>query len=107
MRSPAMLALLFAVGCHDDVTEMRPALPMVSALGGPRLAHPRLVPVFYADDADADGLTRYSQWIVTSSWLAAVGADYGVGAGSVASVVRRTEGAPVHITDGEIIDLVF
>jgi hypothetical protein len=103
-----MLAcLLFAVGCHDDAVGARPALPMVSDLGGPRLAHPRLVAIFYSDDADADGLTRYIQWIATSSWIATVGADYGVGAGSVAGIVRKTEVAPDRLSDTAIVDLLY
>lgn len=109
MRARTLAVVLLLAGCHDDGPgggEL-PTLPMVSDFGGPRLAHPRLVPIFYSDDTDAMAMTRYSQWIVTSSWLTQVGAEYGVGAGSVLSVVTRPQSAPDTITEGQIIDLVF
>jgi hypothetical protein len=71
------------------------------------MAQPQLVPMFFSDDPDVATLTSYSQWIVTSTWLQEVGADYGVGTGSVLGVVHKAELAPNAITDTEIVNLLF
>jgi hypothetical protein len=109
MRAAPMLAcVLLAAGCSDDPAELPDVLlPTISSLGGPVIAHPQLVPMFYSDDPDAEPLTRFSQWVVTSSWLDQVGAEYGVGSGSVLGVVHRADAAPDRITDAEIVDLLF
>ena len=57
------------------------------------MAHPQIVPMFYANDADTATLTSFSQWIVTSQWLQTVGADYGVGTGSVLNRIRPDKGS--------------
>jgi hypothetical protein len=71
------------------------------------MAHPQLVPIFYNDDPDAGTLMSFSRWIVTSSWLAEVGTEYGVGPGSVLGTVQLPMPAPASITDAQVIDLVF
>ena len=106
MRVAVMLALLTVVASCGDNLEPSP-LPLLLDHGGPHMSHPKLVPIFFADDAGADQMTRFSQWIVTSSWLEAVGAAYGVGSGSVLGVVHRPEGAPDAISDAEIVDLLY
>jgi hypothetical protein len=72
----AVGAVSLVVGCGGDPDSS--PLPLVSSRGGPHMEHPQLVPIFFADDADATTLTQFSQWIVQSTWLTAVGADYGV-----------------------------
>lgn len=104
-RVAVILALWTVASCGDNLVPS--PLPQVLDHGGPHLAHPRLVPIFFADDAGADHMTQFSQWIVTSSWLEAVGAAYGVGRGSVLGVVRRAEPAPDAISDAEIVDLLY
>jgi hypothetical protein len=107
MRTLAMLAsVVLAVGCNTGPERATP-LPMVSDLGGPHMAHPQLVQIFFSDDPDVDTLTSFGQWVVTSDWLTAVGAEYGVGHGSVLGVIHRTEPAPDMITDAQIVDLLF
>lgn len=95
------------VGCSDSAAPSQSPLPQIADLGGPVMRHPQLVPVFFSDDLDAAVLTRFSGWIVESSWLAAVGAEYGVGSGSVLGVVRRPEPAPDTMTDDDIVALLF
>jgi hypothetical protein len=85
----------------------RPPLPQVTTFGGPIMAHPQLVSIFYNDDPDASTLAGFSRWIVTSDWLAEVGTEYGVGPGSVLGTVQLPMPAPFSITDVEITDLVF
>jgi hypothetical protein len=84
-----------------------PLLPDVADHGGPVMAHVQLVPIFYANDTDAMTLTSFSQWIVTSQWLQAVGADYGVGTGSVLQTVSLPEPAPAMIDDVDIINFLY
>lgn len=104
MRWLVIAGLGMAVAsCDGAGPPSRPVEPH----GGTVLAHPRLVPIFFADDPDIAVLTRFSRWIVNSRWLAAVGAEYGVGGGSVLAVLQRGEPAPASITDAEIVDLVF
>jgi hypothetical protein len=108
MRAAMLACFLFAACGHDDPVELPDILlPTFASLGGPVIAHPQLVPIFYSDDPDAEPLTRYSEWIVTSSWIDQVGSEYGVGSGSVLGVVHRPAAAPDKITDAQITDLLF
>jgi hypothetical protein len=99
------VSLQLAAGCGDSGGP--PRLPEVSDIGGPKMAHPQLVPIFFSDDPDVAALTSYSQWIVTSGWLHAVGAEYGVGAGTVLGVVHKAARAPDTISDTEIVTSLF
>lgn len=108
MRASATLVCLLLAGCSDDEPDQTPPrLPTVFDLGGPRMAHPQLVSIFYSDDPDVAALTAYSEWLVTSSWLEQVGAEYGIGAGSILRVVQRSEAAPALISGSEIVDMLF
>ncbi|HEX3760016.1 MAG TPA: hypothetical protein VHW23_14975 [Kofleriaceae bacterium] len=82
-------------------------LPAITDHGGPVMAHPQLVPIFYPGDADIATLTSFSQWIVGSQWLKDVGADYGVSTGSVLQVVQRADAAPAMIDDTDIVTLLY
>ena len=82
-------------------------LPEVAFRGGAVMAHPALVPIFFAGDPDVEALTQFSHWIVASKWLGSVGSEYGVGVGSVLGTVQRSDPAPSSISDRQIIDLVF
>ncbi len=56
-------------------------LPQIPANGGPVIAAPKIVTVtFTGYDQDAT-MKAFGDWVVSSSWLTAVGHDYGVGAG--------------------------
>ena len=86
---------LLIASCGGDGSGSTPTLlPDVVDHNGPVLAHVQLVPIFFTGDADVAALTSFSQWIVGSEWLKAVGADYGVGTGSVLQVVQRPGAAP-------------
>lgn len=70
--------------------------------GGTRLTHPQLVVITYADDPNRATLEADAAWVATSGWLTTVGAEYGIGDGSVLANVRRTDAAPVSTTTAEI-----
>ncbi|HEX8113857.1 MAG TPA: hypothetical protein VF516_39265 [Kofleriaceae bacterium] len=92
--------------CGDDGPD-RPPLPQVTTFGGPIMAHPQLVPIFYNDDTDTIAVMSFSRWVVTSDWLADVGAEYGVGPGSVLGMVQLPMPAPASLTDAQVVDLMF
>ena len=66
-------------------------LPLVPNHGGGVIAAPRIVLITFDADANRATLESYSTWIATGGYLATVGADYGIGNGSVL--------APVHVSD--------
>jgi hypothetical protein len=74
----------------------------VPDLGGPRMTHPQLVVITYADDENRATLEAHARWLVTSSWLTTVGAEYGIGTGSILANVERTDAAPNFITQDEL-----
>src|SRR4051794_13818477 len=76
--------------------------PAVPDQGGPRLAHPQLITVTFANDPRAATFEAFAQWIVTSHWLGAVGTEYGVGPGGVAGVAHRPETPPPTLTSADI-----
>ena len=110
-RLAAILACaLAAAGCsssNEAPPVPRPKLPVVEDFGGPRMAHPDLVTVTFADDADRDALDAYGSWIVGSTWLVTVGNEYGVGDGSTEAPVHRAENAPDAITDDQVVDMLY
>jgi hypothetical protein len=75
---------------------------VVPDLGGARMTHPQLVVITYADDPNRATLEANAAWLVTSAWLTTVGAEYGIGAGSILANVERTDAAPDAITGAEI-----
>src|ERR1044071_1825231 len=79
-------------------------LPEVAFRGGAVMAHPALVPIFFADDPDVGEPTRRRRRIGSAKWLATVGAEYGVGLGRVLCTVQRSDAAQPSITDRQIID---
>lgn len=76
--------------------------PQVPNLGGPVLAHPRLVVVTFADDPLRAQLEDFGRWVGTSAWLRAVASEYGVGPGTLLGTVRRTDNAPDAVTSSAL-----
>ncbi len=70
--------------------------------GGARMAHPQLVVITFADDVNRATLEAHARWLVTSSWLTSVGAEYGIGAGTILEMVERTDAAPDTLTQTDI-----
>jgi hypothetical protein len=80
------------------------APPQVRFYGGPVMASPRLVPVFFAGD-DASFTAQLADFVSkvgsTPYFTAAVG-EYGVGPATALPPVQLAETAPASIDDGEI-----
>jgi hypothetical protein len=78
------------------------AYPQLPDLGGPRLAQPQLITVTFATDTRVATLESFAQWIVGSSWITTVGAEYGVAHGAVAGVAHRIDTPLATMTSGDI-----
>jgi hypothetical protein len=68
--------------------------PLLPFGGGSVLASANLVVVTFAGYPLADDVEAMADWISGSSWLAATGAQYGVGAPTVLAKVRSSQTAP-------------
>jgi hypothetical protein len=104
MRAALVLGLVGACGGGEGEGQR---LPRIEDLGGPRMAHPQLVMISYAGDPLGAALMGYGRWLVTSRWLEEVGAEYGVGAGSVLATMERSDSAPMRIDDTAIVEQLF
>jgi hypothetical protein len=60
------------------------------------------VTLTYAGDPNAAAFERFSEFAAGSSWLDAVGAEFGVGTGTAAAALRLPGGGPMTITDDEL-----
>jgi len=76
------------------VTEPHALPPPIPSNGGGVLASANVVVVTFANYEFADDVEAMADWIPTSQWLAATGAEYGVGTPSVLAKVRLAESAP-------------
>jgi hypothetical protein len=76
--------------------------PTVTDQHGPRLTHPQLVIITYADDTNRATIEAHAQWLVGSHWLTSVGTEYGIGAGSILQNVERADDAPTSTTPSQI-----
>jgi hypothetical protein len=79
-----------------------PAPPQVADAGGPVLAHPVLVPIFFSNDQDpgspvADMVLFYEDIGATNYWKTM--AEYGVGAPGAVVPVMLAQAAPATIDD--------
>lgn len=78
------------------------ALPIVTDQGGPILANPHLVTITYAGFALDPDVHAFGDFVVASSWLTTVGAEYGVGAGTHTHVVL-SDSAPATTTSADTV----
>ncbi|HUJ27979.1 MAG TPA: hypothetical protein VLW85_18285, partial [Myxococcales bacterium] len=107
MRLWRLLSLSLLVACGGNSPPASAPLPTVVDMGGPKLTHPQLVSITYSDDGDAAALADFARWIVGSQWLAQVGADYGIGAGTVLATVALTTAAPDTTSDIAIVTSLY
>ncbi len=78
------------------------ALPQVKTAGGPVLANPKAVPVFFPGFAFRTELVDFLPKMGKSAYWKAVGAEYGVGALTAATPIDITEAPNAVVTDAEI-----
>ncbi len=83
-----------------------PTQPQVANSGGKVLTSPKFVPVFFANDDEAQvtAITDFLQRVGATKYWTAITQEYGIGAGVALPVVRIPEIATGTITDTNIQD---
>jgi hypothetical protein len=76
-------------------------LPAIPNQGGPVIAAPKLVTVTFPGFAYETQVESFGAFVVQSNWLATVGADYGVGAGTHVHVTL-TDTPPATAGDADV-----
>jgi hypothetical protein len=79
-----------------------PAPPQIVKQGGPVLAAPNFIPIFYPDDPLKNDTVAFLTAMTASTYWSTTTADYGVGAASLSSPVVLTEAAPTTIDDSAV-----
>lgn len=105
MRRAAFFVILVGCGTAPSTNDPPPSAPFVQAShpaplaipsgGGVVLASPKIAVVTFAGYSFADSIEAMADFVPTSSWLAAVSSEYGVGTPSVVAKVRLADPAPV------------
>ena len=77
--------------------------PLLPNNGGAVIAKPKVVTLSFAGYQDGGfPISTYADWIVGSTWLKTVGADYGVGLGTHIKDFVFPSRAPAQVTDSQI-----
>jgi hypothetical protein len=84
----------------------RPAFPQVPDQGGTVLGNPELVTITFQNYPHRAEVEALGSWMVTSSWLTTVGADYGVGLGSAVTPVELAFDAPASASQSDVESLI-
>jgi hypothetical protein len=74
--------------------------------GGPIIDSPSVITINYRDDPSASVYEGFDDWIVTSDWLATIGADYGIGLGTNQNIILDGP-APTSLLDSDIRTLLY
>jgi len=120
MTYRSLLAMLLAVGCGDNLapattpdaavprTPDAPSFveapfgnaPQLVTVGGATLAHPRIQPIFFANDATMQAsIEDFLTQLATSSYWTTTTSEYGVGALTILPTIVTTD-APPTTEDG-------
>ncbi len=110
MNMRAILVLCASIGCssggsiNDAGADVdaghplpRPVAPQVQNQGGPVIATPRVVPIFFANDAAQAQVEDFLQKLAASSFWGAATSEYGVGPLTVASSIVVSDPPPAVI----------
>jgi hypothetical protein len=83
-----------------------PHFPQITDQGGVILAAPQVVTITFQNYPHRPDVEAFANWIVRSSWLTTVGADYGVGGATSAAEVELASDAPASATQQDIETLL-
>ncbi len=91
-------------GPSDVYPAPHPAAPQVATNGGPVIASPKLVPIFFAGDDPSfvSQLTDFNDKVGATAYWTATTSEYGVGPAVSLGAVQLTETAPAMIDDATI-----
>jgi len=79
-----------------------PSLPRVLTGGGPIIAAPKIVPIFFAADELQGSIESFLDALAASSYWSDVTTEYGVGAPSIGESIVVSTPAPASTTDDEL-----
>ena len=87
-----------------DATMLPASPPQVVWLGGPVLAAPELVPIFFAGDDPTEqaALTSFTSGLGSTAYWTEVTSEYGVGKATALAPVVLTTSAPTSIADSDV-----
>ena len=74
-----------------------PAAPQVQDQGGPVLASPRVVPIFFANDSEQSKVEDFLKQLAASTYWTATTSEYGVGPLTIGSSVVSADSPPKTI----------
>ena len=97
-----MALACIATACGREGSPRPAPLPAIVSLGGPVLDHAQVVTISFADDPDSAEEEAWLDWALSSTWLPAATAEYGVGAASVADRIRLAEMAPATFSEADV-----
>ena len=82
----------------------KPTPPTIVSLGGPVLANPKVVPVFFGNDDPliTAGVAKFTSKVGATAYWAANTAEYGVGPLASGAPVQLAEVPPVKLDDADI-----
>jgi hypothetical protein len=83
-----------------------PVFPQIPDQGGSILTAPQLVTVTFPNYPYQPEVEAFGNWVMSSSWMSAVGADYGVGLGTAAGTVHLGQDAPASATQQEVENML-
>jgi hypothetical protein len=92
-------------GAPSDVyPAFKPTPPTIVSLGGPVLATPKVVPVFFSNDDPliTAGLADFTSKVGATEYWTATTAEYGVGPMASGAPVQLSEAAPALLDDADI-----
>jgi hypothetical protein len=81
-------------------------MPIIPNQGGPTLSTLQLVTISFAADPNSAKAGAFGDFVVGSSWLATVGADYGLQSATHAKDVVLTQAAGATVSDTSIQTLI-
>jgi hypothetical protein len=106
MDAASDLDALAEGGAPSDATAAypapHPAPPQIVNQGGPVLAAPHFVPIFYPNDPLESDAVAFLTAMTTSTYWSTTTADYRIGAASVSSPVILADAPPTTIDDSAI-----
>ena len=91
-----------AMGGGGFQTAKHTPFPNIPKFSGPLLTSPQIITVTYAGYKYTKEVQAFGDAIVTSDWLTAWGAEYGVGAGAHLAKVELPDMPPATISDDEL-----
>ena len=88
------------------VTAAHAPYPQVPNNGGPTMSHPQVVLITFSDDPSRAVLEDATRWLVGSSWVATVGAEYGIASASAIMNELGTTAPTTVLSDGDVAAMI-